>query len=310
VKWLSSAPANLMLMGEHSVVYGQKAIAAAVDKRLTIEWETRQDNQVFIDTEFGEHQTYLDDLRDHQKMQWVTSALRHFRSELNCGLNISIKSDFKSTVGLGSSAAVLAAMIGGIYFYLNRKPKIQETFQHGLKIIHEIQGRGSGTDLAASLSGGLILFDPRKHSITSINHPLSLYLIYAGYKTPTAKVLETVAQDWKSCPEMLDHLYQFMGKVTEKAFQYLEKDQYDLFYQMVNRYQGLLDTLGVNDLTLSKLIYELRDHPMVYASKISGSGLGDCVVAFGELETTPVTLRDYEGIPIQITDLGLHMEQL
>jgi len=312
VKWLTSAPANLMVMGEHSVVYGYKAIATAIDKRLTIEWQTRKDRKIVIDSELAQYQGDLDNLIIDPKLQWVLTALAEFSGQLKYGLSIKITSQFNATLGLGSSAAVLSAMLGGLAFYLQKSWTLEDKFNIGLKIIHKIQQRGSGTDLAASLSGGMILFDPVADSskITKLSHaPLPLNLIYCGYKTPTAEVLKIVHENWQEKPKLLTSLYKLMGQTTEQAFKAIQKNNLTDFYQLANSYQGLMDALGVNDLMLSRIIYETRTISTIQASKISGSGLGDCVLSFGNLTTTNSFINQLQPMSVQTSAVGLLCEE-
>ena len=305
-----------MIMGEHSVVYGHKAIATAVEKRLTIEWQTRNDKQIHIESELANHQTHLDKLEDHPKLKWVIATIDYFQTELQQefkhGLNIKIHSEIDSTIGLGSSAAVLAALLGGLQYYLQNQPSITDNFKIGLDIIHKIQKRGSGTDLAASLAGGIILFEPNQQLIEKIETkdgnkilPLNLNLIYSGYKMPTADVLGKVNQDWLQQPELLNSLYQLMGETTEQAFQALKNDDENSFYSITNTYQGLMDALGVNDLMLGNIIYHCRNMPGVHASKISGSGLGDCVLALGELDANASFIQNLHPLSVQTSQQGL-----
>lgn len=314
MKWMSSAPANLMIMGEHSVVYGHKAIATAINQRLMITWQTRDDQQIKIFSALGDYETLLTEdyaLPNHPKLQWIIATLNHFKPELKQGLSIHVQSEFDATLGLGSSAAVLAAMIGGLAFYLQQQTTLEEKFKLGLKIIHQIQQRGSGTDLAASLAGGMILFDPRKPKIDQVNSVnLSLNLVYCGYKTPTAEVLKIVHEHWQGKSELLHSLYQIMGQTTEQAFSSLEQNNLTQFYQLVNNYQGLMDTLGVNDLTLSQIIYESRAMPNISASKISGSGLGDCVLSFGKLDPNNSFINQLQPMSVQTSPTGLVCEKL
>ncbi len=311
MKWLTSAPANLMIMGEHSVVYGYKAIATAIDKRIFIEWESRADNKIIINSELSNYESNLNKLEPNEKLQWVITTLEHFSDELEYGFNIKITSQFGANLGLGSSAAVLAAMIGGLHFYLKKEATIMDTFSTGLKIIHKIQRRGSGTDLAASLVGGGILFNPIDKEIIKIaNFNLPLNLIYSGYKTPTAQVLKQVHKQWQQQPEILQALYKLMGKTTEQAYVSLQTNDLSSFYQLLNTYQGLMDALGVNDLTLSKIIYATRNMPQIKASKISGSGLGDCVLSIGKLNFEENFINQLRPMRVKISAKGLICESL
>lgn len=322
MKWLSSAPANLMIMGEHSVVYGHKAIATAINQRLTVRWQTRDDQQIHIHSALGNYQTELfkqSALPAHPKLQWMIACLNYFKDELKQGLTLEVESEFDATLGLGSSAAVLAAMIGGMQFYLQQHTSLETKFKIGLEIIHQIQQRGSGTDLAASLAGGIILFDPDNSTNKSINTPtisqvdcadLSLNLIYCGYKTPTAEVLKLVHDNWFNKTELLQSLYQIMGKTTELAFEAIQQNNLHEFYQLANHYQGLMDTLGVNDLMLSRIVYETRAMPNIHASKISGSGLGDCVLSFGELDNNQTFINQLNPMSVKTSATGLLCEEL
>ncbi len=311
MKWLTSAPANLMVIGEHSVVYGHNAIATAINKRLYIEWETRNDRKIIINSVIAQYESELDNLKDNTKLTWIITTLKYFKNQLKQGFNIRVTSEFNSTLGLGSSAAVLAAMLGGLQFYLQQNKSIIENFKIGLQIIQQIQQRGSGTDLAASLAGGMILFNPVSQQIHKIkqNFKLPLNLIYTGYKTPTAKVLTLVHDSWLNQPVLLTSIYKLMGSTTKQAFKCLEKNDLAQFYLLVNGYQGLMDALGVNDLMLSKIIYTTRDMPQIKASKISGSGLGDCVLTFGKLNNHSKFINQLQPMAIQTSKNGLICEQ-
>lgn len=307
MKWQTSAPANLMLMGEHSVVQGYPALACAVNQRLTIYWETRDDDDIQIQSDLGNHQTHRHNLTPHLQLNWVMQCLQTYRKDLTSGLNIHIVSDFKSTVGLGSSAALLAAMIGGLDFICQKTHSLIEQFKIGLAIIQKIQGSGSGTDLAASLSGGIIYFDPKIPHIYSLpsvlTQQLHPHLIYAGYKTPTAEVLKKVSEQWQHEPQLQASLYQLMGQTTKTALMHLQQNDLSDFYLLVNGYQGLMDALGVNDAALAQIIYQTRQDSNTLASKISGSGLGDCALIFQQ-KTASIPFG-FAEIPIQISSEGL-----
>ena len=62
-----------------------------------------------------------------------------------------------------------------------------------------------------------------------------------------------------------------------------------------------MDSLGVNNKKLSQLVYSLREEPEIKASKISGSGLGDCVYGIGKIsEEFP-----YKTDTVKINNQGL-----
>jgi len=330
VNWFSSAPANLMLLGEHSVVYGQPALACAVDQKIEIHWSKTDDQTLCIESALANFQFTLSELKqfdqhpqlDHPQLRFVMHALKTFAPFLEHGLHLKIVSEFSSTIGLGSSAAVLAATLHGLNRITQQKLDTLALFNRGHEIIQTIQGRGSGTDLAASLTGGVVLFKPKtQHQAADIqklpdtlSKNLALTLIYCGYKTPTAEVLQLVSDNWKNKPQALDALYKAMGNTTQQACVALEQAQYDKFYAFSNQYQDYMNTLGVSDSTLDQIIHALTQCPSIFASKISGSGLGDCVLGFGTLTNCPAeshhTLQTFTQIDVDISSTGATTEQL
>lgn len=311
IQYISSAPANVMIMGEHSVVYGQPALVASLTPRIYIEWSTRDDRQIEIISELAHFTTSLDKIEDHPKLRFVLAALKAFAPQLSQGWTLRIHSEFPDDWGLGSSAAVLAACLVGLESISQQNLTTWQRFEIGHRCILDIQGRGSGADLAASLSGGLVYFDPSNQAIQPIKIPLDVCLVYSGYKTPTSEVLAHVAQTWVDRAEALKKLYQQMGDSTRTAYKVLMQTHsaQDLaFYQQIKHYQQLMIKLGVSDPTLDAIIHQLNE--CLPAAKISGSGLGDCVIGFGHIDALPpykimnsgISSRPAECIPQPTTN--------
>lgn len=294
----SSAPANVMIMGEHSVVYGYPALVAALPPRITIHWQARADREIHIHSALANFSTSLDQLADHPKLRFVLAAIRAFADQLKQGWDLTIDSEFPADWGLGSSAAVLAATIVGLEKITQNDLSTWQKFEIGHRCILAIQGRGSGADLAASLTGGLVYFEPGAQRINRLEQTLDLCLIYSGYKTPTAEVLAQVAAAWQDRPQQRDALYHAMANITKQAYQALQHNQQNDFYRAVQHYQQLMQQLGVSDTTLDTIISRLQQQTT--AAKISGSGLGDCVLAFGHLDK----LEPYALLNTQISQRG------
>ena len=63
----------------------------------------------------------------------------------------------------------------------------------------------------------------------------------------------------------------------------------------------LMEQLGVCDDTLKDMVTKLQSDAGVLGAKISGSGLGDCVLSLGIPQKK---LEGYLNIPVKITDRG------
>ena len=66
--------------------------------------------------------------------------------------------------------------------------------------------------------------------------------------------------------------------------------------------------LGVSDSTLESIIEALNGCVGTYAAKISGSGLGDCVLGIGHMQecsaSSQNTLSQFQHLDINITTTG------
>lgn len=277
----SSAPGSIMITGEHAVVYGHRAIVAAIDQRVSVRLTERDDGRVRITSGIAApYDAPLDGLTEDHAYRFVLAAIRLYSNGLTGGITLDITSQIDPTLGLGSSAAVTVATLGVLAAFTDA----DRAGLHGqaLAIIRSLQGRGSGADLAASVQGGMLAYralpDP---VLTPLPAPPPLALKYCGYKTPTAEVLARIAARMEGQEAAFDALYARMGEAAERAIGAAQAGDWTEFAQCLTQYQDLMSELGVSDLTLDRLIAEARQNASVLTAKISGSGLGDCVLALG-----------------------------
>ncbi|WP_245601108.1 mevalonate kinase [Marinobacterium jannaschii] len=304
-----TAPGSIMLMGEHAVLFGHRAIACAVNKYMRVELTPRGDQRVEIDSALARYSASLSALTDEPRLSFVLATIRRFVPQLAQGFRLTIRSEFSHTVGLGSSAAVTAAVVTALATYARGEtPERAELFDLALSVVHEVQGgRGSGTDLVASIYGGFIAYtvEPRQIEALSGLPPISLF--YAGYKTPTPIVLQRVEQLSRSQPEIYNELYRLMHSTTVAAEAAIRAADWNELGKLMNIYQGLMDALGVSDATISDMIRRLRGSEQIAGCKISGSGLGDCVVALGRDRNLDMP---YEEIPVAVSAKGVDVETI
>lgn len=96
-----------------------------------------------------------------------------------------------------------------------------------------------------------------------------------------------------------------MDQSTDRAIDAIERQDWQTVGQLFNINQGLMDAIGVNDKSLAGINHALRAEPEILGSKISGSGLGDCVVALGEVTNPDFP---YPTIPLHISSQGVSID--
>jgi mevalonate kinase len=300
----TSAPGNLMLLGEHAVLHGHRALVCAVNRRMHATLTPRSDDQIHIRSALGHHTTTVNQLAPHATFRFVMTCISRQKDKLKTGFDLMIDSEFSHTVGLGSSAAVTVAMNAALTAWLDNTKDLRTLFLNSLAVIREVQGLGSGADVAASVYGGIVSYraEPLEIEPLQTAHPLTV--IYSGSKMPTVEVVRLVAARRKEHPELYDGIFRLMDLSTEQAIQAIHRDDWKTLGQLLNLNQGLMSAIGVSNAKLDEINWALRAEPGMLGSKISGSGLGDCVIGLGASQRTD---WPYDVLPVEITATGANI---
>ncbi len=281
---VASAPGSLMLLGEHAVLHGHRALVCAINRRITVRLFPMEEREVRIDSSLGSYESPLGDLVDDAKLRFVIQAVRQHADRLPSGLELRIDSEFSADIGFGSSAAVTVAVNAAIFSWLlGEPPEPEQLFALSLKTVRAVQGRGSGADLAASVFGGVVGYTT-KPTFQPVPVSMPLTAVYCGYKTPTPKVIQKVEQLRAADPIKYERIFEAMDQGVLSALDCLRNHGLSQFGTILNRNQQLMDEMGVNTPELQEIVEALQASPDVFGAKISGSGLGDCAVGIGYAE--------------------------
>lgn len=288
-----SVPGSLMLFGEHAVLRGKSSVVAAIDQRITVQLTPRQDRLINIQAQnFGVCHFTLDNFLQESKFKFVTAAIAFKLRKIKSGFDLYIASDFTANLGLGSSAAVTVATLAVLEVWLKQQPyKPLHLCTLARRIVRQVQGLGSGADVAASVFGGVIAYRMQPMQVMKIAKTLPLTVIYSGSKIPTALVVKKVANDEKHAPKCYAQIFKAMDTCALAAVTAIKRHDLQQLGLLMNIHQGLHDALGVNTEMLSELAFALRKAKQVYGAKISGSGLGDCVIALGTIKNNVFPLN-------------------
>ena len=288
----ATAPGSLMLMGEHAVLRGQPALVCAINKRMKVGLTPREDRKVRLHSALGDHETTLDDMAPNESFRFVLGAIRASREGIGQGFDLEIRSEMSHQMGLGTSAAVTVATLAALEAARGERVDRARLVEAGVKIIRKAQGGvGSGADVAASAHGGCLRFYAENREAVALPVAPKLTVLYSGSKMPTPEVIAVVESNRAKQPEIYDMIDELIGEAVNRAFAAAAREDWEAVGELMNVNQGLMDALGVNNAKLSELAYELREDPNVLGSKISGSGLGDCVVGLGK------SMRRDWGVP-------------
>ena len=285
-----STPGKLMLFGEHAVVYGGPCIVTAVDQRIKVIIEKLNSQTVVLNApevnienlalNFGSNN--LDQIPKGGK--FVAAALNNFNVQfpLDNGLRISTISDFSSKFGFGSSSVVTVGVIKGLNELMGTKMNNQQIFDMAYKSVLDVQGVGSGFDLAAAIWGGTLYFITGGKQIDPLRvTKLPLVIGYTGIKADTATWVRFVANRKNQFALPINSVFSVIENVVVLAKKALEDGNWNSLGILMDINQGLLESLGVGTVELSNLIYASRLSG-AWGAKLSGAGGGDCMIALSD----------------------------
>lgn len=283
-----SAPGKLMLLGEHAVVYNRPCIVTAVDSRIKVTAETREDGLLVINAPQLQDKPYqraIGELGSNaekvpKEVVFVKRTVELFAqdNDVQSGLTISTKSDFSHRYGFGSSSAVTVGTFRALCELHQNACTEREIFDQAYRVTLDIQGVGSGFDIAAAVYGGTLYFVTSGKKIEKItDKQLPLVVGYTGVKADTPTLVRKVAELKEQKPEMVEEIFNTMADLVEKGKKYIKKKDWQSSGDLLRINHGLLRQLGVSTEKLDAMCTAALSTG-AYGAKLSGAGGGDCMI--------------------------------
>jgi mevalonate kinase len=215
-------------------------------------------------------------------------ALAAAGAPANPDWSITLESTIPIASGLGSGAALSAAMVRAIFAHAGKAVAPEEVSALVLESEKFYHGTPSGIDNAVIALGKPIWFVKGKQpevievgetrDATVQSEPLTLLIADSGVASPTRQVVEGVKLRWIAEPARYNFLFNEIGMLAEQARSALFKDNPDRLGRIFDRNHRLLVEMGVGSPETEALIHAAHSAG-VYGAKISGAGKGGNVIA-------------------------------
>lgn len=303
-----SAHGKIILIGEHSVVHHQPAIAIPFTSATV---------DVFIDPIVGD--VLIDSLYYKGKINDAPASLNNLKETLHGvtlylgvsarDMNITINSNIPSERGMGSSAAVATALVRALFDYFDRELS-HELLDQFVGVAEKIaHGNPSGIDASVVRSDDAVYFI-RNQKTEHFDSHLPAYLVVAdtGQEGETihavADVGKLVTDERTDGRKWIEEL----GRLTIEARKKIEAAKVKELGQILSQAQVLLKNLTVSNDALDSLVANAMDHGALGA-KLTGGGRGGCMIAlvetFEQAESLADKLIEAKAIKTWIHPLGV-----
>lgn len=272
-KTIYSAPGKIYLCGEHAVVYGEPAIACAIDLRATARVSSICKKRYVIKSSLG-----ISGGLESKKHIYAAKCIEKLKGYIPKGVEVEIESEIPAGSGLGSSAATIIATLSALNDHFGTGYSLEEIAKLGHKIEKEVQGAASPTDTFASAMGGMVFVPEMKR----IELP-EIYVVIGntGKFSSTKKMVLSVKNLKNEYAEIVSPILESVGNISREVEKLIKRKDYQKIGKLMDINQGLLDSFGIGTEELSKLIWTSRKAG-AWGSKITGAGGGGCMIAIAK----------------------------
>lgn len=259
------------------MVFGEPAIAVPVQALTATVTLRRTEGTARLDSALYHGPLHTAPLRLDVTTTALHAVLRHL-GEPNADVTTTIESTIPVERGLGSSAAVSAAIVHAAldaWHVEADDDTIHELIQTAERAAH---GSPSGLDARAVRATAPLWFQQGRVTGLEVAAPLHLVIADSGVRGRTREAVRGVAARREQEPTLVDGLVAGLGRLTIDARADLARGELVRLGAGMSEAHRLLGALGVGDPALDHLAHAALIAGALGA-KLTGGGRGGCVLA-------------------------------
>ena len=287
----ATAPGKVILLGEHAVVYGRTALAAAIDRHVTVRIARLR----------HEERASRASARTVPESLEMDSSSVHPEALEGCALNdprlatalaraadvvglppngwmATISTDLPLAMGLGSSAALSVALVRALARVVHRPLDDAAVCAGAFEIEKIFHGFPSGIDNTVATYGGLIAFT-RGAAVRPLpaGRPLPLVVALGGAPRRTEQTVTALRRRWEANPAACEPLFDEIAALVGSAEQAIATGDLPTLGAAMNANQAILQRLEISTAELEHMTDLARAHGALGA-KLTGGGGGGAVI--------------------------------
>ena len=270
----ASACGKAILVGEHAVVYGAKAVALPLkDMRLELEGVPNEESD--------EINLYIDELKVPAMALMVVYRAFDLLNVKPFPFTGYGKSTLPIGAGLGSSATLCVAILRCLSQVLEKKIEPSMLANLSNKLESLFHGTPSGLDVSVVSHEKPVLFSKEKgaQAIEIGAKKWSFAIINSGKKSSTQKMIEIASSFFNSDNKEL--IIARFNELADMAIEALKEKDHSKMAEVMNESQSLLDDAGIVTNELRSIISKANSCGCL-ATKVTGAGGGGALISLLE----------------------------
>jgi mevalonate kinase len=278
LKYIAQAPGKIIIMGEHFVVHGSYAIAAAINKYTTVKAK-KSDESVIISKDLNLISKASQKIprRLYPYAETLRTTLEYLAEKK--GVILEIESEIPISSGLGSSASGSVALVAATSSLLGHALKEEEIIKLAMVSERIIHGNPSGIDPTIAASGGVVLFKPGfPPEKVKVTNPIEFIISYSGSGSSTSKMISIFNKSRIGNPNIFNSLVHSTSTLAKKVSIAISNQDLTTIAAIMNYNQSILSYLGVSSEIIDQMVETVLSEGCIGA-KLTGGGGGGSIIA-------------------------------
>ena len=309
----ATAPGKIILFGEHAVVYGQPAIAVPVmqvrARAVVSPMPAARAGQVVVQAPDVGLDASIDQLPETHPLavtiRGVQSALALPRLP---ACTVHVTSSIPLAAGLGSGAAISAAIIRALSAFIGRPLSVEQVSQLTYEVEKIYHGTPSGIDNTV-VSYEAPVFFVRGQELELLRVPKAFTIVIGdtGIASPTAVTVGDVRRAWQAEAGRYEALFASIGEISQKARVLIESGNTRPLGNLMDRNHTVLQQMGVSSPELDRLVLAAL-HAGALGAKLSGGGRGGNMIALVETDVVDAVshaLKAHGAVRVIVTQIDM-----
>lgn len=291
-----TAPGKIILLGEHSVVYGRPAIAVPVEqvkaRSSVIPNPRAEPGSIRIYAPDINLDCDLKELPDEHPLRFIVSlVLKTAGVSRIPACTIRVSSDIPLASGMGSGAAVTVSLIRAISGFIGHLFTDDTVNQLTFEVEKLFHGTPSGIDNTVITYSMPIYFQVGQPiELLEIQERVPILIGDTGVHSPTSIAVGDLRRAWQTDSLTYERIFDEVGNLVKLAKSHLESGDLHQLGHLMSENHAFLQHMGVSSKELDQLVRCALEAGALGA-KLSGGGRGGNMIALVE-EGTINTVAD------------------